>query len=373
VEEELEVVEVVVRVVEAVVDVGVADAGNESCAQSEMRNKLHQTDLQEGFKMHSSMTRLRNILNGSLNSLSSTLAVLLLTAGIASGAVSQQKSFPSPEEAVKALISAAKADDTKALLQILGPEAKSFIETGDAVSDRNSRENFVKSYEEANALEKVGDTKVILDVGKDKWPLPIPLVKESAGWRFDTKQGKEEILNRRIGRNELSVMQVALAYVDAQREYYMRDPDGDKLLQYAQKFISTKGKRDGLYWETKPDEEPSPFGALAAQARSEGYKAAGVKPIPYHGYYYKILTGQGPNAPGGAYDYLVRGKMMGGFAMVAYPAQYGQSGIMTFMVNHDGVIYQKDLGPNSASLAQAMTKFNPDKTWEIVRPPPPEN
>jgi hypothetical protein len=189
-------------------------------------------------------------------------------------------------------------------------------------------------------------------------------VKERAGWRFDTAEGKEEILNRRIGRNELDVIQVCLAYVDAQREYYRRDPDGDSLLQYAQKFFSTKGKRDGLYWESTPGEEESPLGLLVAEARAEGYKEGGGNPVPYHGYYYKILTGQGKDAPGGAYDYIVRGKMMGGFGMVAYPAQYGSSGITTFIVNHDGVVYQKDLGPKTAEIARSMTRFNPDKTWK---------
>jgi hypothetical protein len=226
-------------------------------------------------------------------------------------AAAKQRTFSSPEEGVKALIDAAKKNDTKGILEILGPEAKSIIESGDPVADRAAHEGFVKSYDEANKLVKSGDTKSILEVGKDDWPFPIPLVKENAGWRFDTKQGKEEIINRRIGRNELDVIQVCLALVDAEREYYQRDPDGDKLLQYAQKFISTKGKRDGLYWETKANEQPSPLGPLVAHARAEGYKGAGGKPVPYHGYYYKILTGQGKDAPGGAYDYLVRGKMMG--------------------------------------------------------------
>jgi hypothetical protein len=279
----------------------------------------------------------------------------------------KQKTFSSPEEGVKALMEAVKKNDTNTMLAILGPEAKSLIQSGDQVSDRAAGERFVKSYEESNKLVKSGDTKAVLEVGKDAWPFPIPLVKESAGWRFDTQEGKEEIINRRIGRNELDVIQVCLAVVDAEREYYQRDPDGDKLLQYAQKFISTKGKRDGLYWETKPGEQPSPLGPLVAHARGEGYKGAGGKPVAYHGYYYKLLTGQGKDAPGGAYDYLVRGKMMGGFGMVAYPAQYGSSGIMTFIVNHDGVVYQKDLGAKTASVAQSMTRFNPDKTWTPVK------
>jgi hypothetical protein len=284
--------------------------------------------------------------------------------GMAIAAPTSQQSFPSPETGVQALIDAAKHNDTKAMLQIFGPEAQSFINTGDPVSDRASRARFVEAYEEAHALVQSGDTTVILQVGKDAWPFPIPLVKESTSWRFDSREGKEEILNRRIGRNELDVIQVCLAYVDAQREYYMRNPRRLALPQYASKFMSTKGKRDGLYWATTADEPPSPLGPLLARARSEGYNPKAGKPTPYHGYYYKMLTGQGPKAPGGAYDYVVRGQMIGGFAMVAYPAQYGSSGIMTFIVNHDGVIYQKDLGPNTAALVQSMMKFNPDETWK---------
>jgi hypothetical protein len=288
--------------------------------------------------------------------------------GIAMGAAAKQKSFPSPEAGVQALMEAAKNNDTKTMLHILGPEAQSFINTGDPVSDRAIRARFVQAYEEAHALVPSGETKVILQVGQDEWPFPIPLVKGSTSWRFDTKEGKEEILNRKIGRNELDVIQVCLAYVDAQREYYMRNPQGEALLQYASKFVSTPGKRDGLYWATTADEPPSPFGPLVARARGEGYKREGSKPIPYHGYYYKMLTGQGSNAPDGAYDYVVRGKMIGGFAMVAYPAQYGSSGITTFIVNHDGVVYQKDLGPKTTAMAQSMTKFDPDETWEKFAP-----
>jgi DUF2950 family protein len=285
-------------------------------------------------------------------------------AGIAIGDAVRQQSFPSPEAGVQALIEAAKRNDTKSLLQVLGSEAQSFINTGDPVSDQASRTRFVQAYEEAHTLVQSGDRRVILQIGKDEWPFPIPLVKNSTSWRFDSREGKEEILNRRIGRNELDVIQVCLAYVDAQREYYRRNPQRLALLQYASKFISTKGKRDGLYWETTADEPPSPLGPLVAQARREGYKRTAGKPTPYHGYYYKILTGQGPNAPGGAYGYMVRGQMLGGFAMVAYPAQYGASGIMTFIVNHDGVVYEKDLGPRTAALAQSMTRFNPDETWK---------
>src|SRR5262245_51775237 len=292
------------------------------------------------------------------------LTLIFAMAQVALGAAPAQKVFASPEEASRALIDAAKAKDSKPLLDILGPEAKSFLDTGDAVSDRESRERFVKFYEESNSLVKSGDSKATLEVGKDKWPFPIPIVKESSGWRFDTKAGREEVINRRVGRNELDVIQVCLAFVDAENEYYRRNPLKEPLLQYAQKFLSTKGKKDGLFWETKSGEELSPFGSLVAQARAAGYTATAGKPTPYHGYYYKILTGQGANAQGGAYEYVVRGKMVGGFGMVAYPAQYGNSGVMTFVVSHDGVVYEKDLGPNTAQTAASMTKFNPDKTWK---------
>jgi hypothetical protein len=261
--------------------------------------------------------------------------------GIAMGAATQ-KSFPSPEVGVQALVDAAKRNDIDTMLQIFGVEAESFINTGDPVSDQASRERFVRAYEEAHTLVQSGDTRVILQVGKDEWPFPIPLVKDGTSWRFDAEEGQEELINRNIGRNELDVIQVCLAYVDAQREYYRRNPQRDALLQYAQRFMSTEGKRDGLYWETTADESPSPLGLFLVRARTKGYELTADHPTPYHGYYYKILTSQGPNAPGGTYDYVVRDVMIGGFAMVAYPAQYGSSGIMTFIVNHDGIVYQKD-------------------------------
>ena len=294
------------------------------------------------------------------------LMICLVSMGLVDLAmgVAEQQDFPSPEAGVQALVEAAKHNDTATMLQILGPEAASFISTGDPMSDQANRGRFVRAYEEANTLVPLGDTRVILQVGKDAWLLPIPLVKDSTSWRFDTEAGKEEILNRNIGRNELDVIQVCLAYVDAQREYYIRNPQQEALLHYASRFMSTQGKRDGLYWETTAAEPPSPLGPFLVRARAEGYEHTADKPMPYHGYYYKILTGQGPNAPGGAYDYMVRNQMIGGFAMVAYPAQYGASGIVTFIVNHDGVVYQKDLGPDTAAMAQAMMQFNPDETWE---------
>jgi hypothetical protein len=279
----------------------------------------------------------------------------------------RQKTFASPEEAARELVAAVKSGDSKAMLAVLGSDARTVIQSGDAVADRTARENFVKNYEDANKLEKAGESKVVLSTGKDDWPFPIPIVKAGEAWRFDTRAGKDELINRRIGHNELAVMKVALAYVDAQREYYLVNPQKDKLLQYAQKFVSTKGKRDGLFWPTKEGEPPSPLGPFFARARSEGYSkdaASSGNPVAYYGYHYRILKAQGPDARGGAYDYVVRGRMIGGFALVAYPASYGSSGVMTFIVNHDGVVYEKDLGPGTAGAAQKMTRFNPDKTWK---------
>jgi hypothetical protein len=276
-----------------------------------------------------------------------------------------QKSFASPEEAVSALVAAVKTDDQKEMLTILGPEGDELISSGDETADKVGREKFLNAYEDMNKLEKVSTNKVILHIGKDDWLLPIPIVKKNNTWSFDTKAAKEEILNRRIGRNELNVIEVLHAYVDAQREYASKDCKGDGAVEFAQKFVSTKGKHDGLYWEAKEGEEMSPLGPLVARAAKEGYaeKSAGINFSPYHGYYYKILNGQGKNATGRAYDYIVKGKMILGFALVAYPAQYVNSGIMTFIVNQEGIIYEKNLGKNTERIAKEMTKFDPDRTW----------
>lgn len=276
-------------------------------------------------------------------------------------AAPKQRTYASPEDAVKDLMAAAKAGDSKAMLAILGAGAKPIISSGDAVADRNGRERFVKSYEEAGKIERVGEVKAVLSTGKDGWPFPVPIVKGATGWRFDAKAGQEEIVNRRIGRNELAVMQVLQAYVDAQREYYVRNPQGDKLLQYAQRVASSKGKRDGLYFPTKAGERASPLGPGVDKAKAEGYSKADSG---YHGYHYRILKGQGPDARGGAYDYLAQGRMIGGFAMVAWPVNYGNSGVMTFLVNHQGVVFEKDLGPDTATAVQKIVKFNPDKSWK---------
>lgn len=293
--------------------------------------------------------------------------IILLSIPLQSyAAQAQQKTFASAEDAVKALIDAAKAANQEELMAIFGPAAKDVLSSGDAVEDREVRERFVRAYEAKHALVQDGDAKAVLQIGPHDWPFPIPIVKKNQQWSFDTKKGKEELNNRRIGRNELSTIQACLAYVDAQREYAAKDRDTDGLFEYAQKFVSTPGTKDGLYWEAKPGEEESPFGDLFARATREGYKKTDNKPVPYHGYFFKILKAQGKDAPGGAYDYIVKGRMIGGFGLVAYPANYGVSGVMTFVVNHDGIVYEKNLGKDTAKIAQAMKTFNPDKTWKKV-------
>ncbi len=299
------------------------------------------------------------------------VAAILLTCGAAQAAAPKQRTFAAPEEAVKALVEALKVNDTKVLSAIAGPGSKDLVASGDPVADAARRQQFASLYEQKNRLEHVGADKVVLYVGNDDWPFPIPLVKQGAAWRFDTAAGKQEVLARRIGANELNAIQVCMAYVDAQREYVLKDRDKDGLLEYAQQFVSDPGKKNGLYWEAKAGEAPSPLGPLMAAAQREGYGRGqpGGRPAPYYGYYYRILKAQGPRAPGGAYDYVVNRKMIGGFALVAYPARYGASGIMTFLVNHDGVVYETDLGKATEKLARAMKAFNPDETWRKVEAP----
>lgn len=297
-----------------------------------------------------------------------TFVVIIFTfTGSTAKAAAKQKGFATPEEAVKAVITAMKSNDNKELLAIFGVEAKAVMFSGDPVIDKQRRERFIHAYDQKNSLSKEGD-KMVVTVGEKDWPFPVPLVKKGDHWFFDTKAGKEEILNRQIGENELSTIQTMLAIVDAEREYAMKDRDRNGILEYAEKFRSDPGKKNGLYWETKEGEEPSPLGELVADARTEGYTMLGKdkKPMPFHGYYFRMLRKQGKHAPEGDFDYVVKGKQIGGFAVVAYPAKYGNSGVMTFMVNHDGVVYQKNLGKNTAGAARAMKAFDPDKTWEKV-------
>lgn len=281
-----------------------------------------------------------------------------------------QRTFATPEEAVNGLLVAAKTEDVRELLNILGPDAKEIISSGDEVADKNGRELFLRMYEENHDLARQGDARVLLEVGKDQWPFPIPIVKQAGTWRFDTREGKQEILDRRIGKNELSAIQACLAYFDAQREYAAKGGNGKGLPEYARKFLSEPGKKDGLYWEAREGEAQSPLGPLFAAAQERGYtrKTSGQRPSPYLGYYYRILTAQGKNAPGGVHSYLVNGRMIGGFALIAYPAQYGVSGVMTFMISHDGVVYEKDLGRKTGTVAAAVKAFDPDPSWRKVEP-----
>jgi len=280
-------------------------------------------------------------------------------------AATTQKYFESPQAGITALITAVKADDKSALLAIFGPEGIRLLSSGDSVADAHSRAVFIKAYDEANKLEFDGEKQATLIIGKHEWPMPIPLAKYADGWRFDTTKGADEILKRRIGRNELETIQVCLAIVDAEREYATREVDGDGVPVYAARFTSRPGKHDGLYWQTGENESPSPLGALLAAAADEGYARPGIfRRVPYHGYYFRILTAQGEHAPGGVQDYLVKGKMIGGFSVIAYPARYRISGIMSFLVNHDGVIYEKDLGQNTTAIAAKITTFNPGAGWK---------
>ncbi|HEY7165985.1 MAG TPA: DUF2950 domain-containing protein [Candidatus Binatia bacterium] len=316
--------------------------------------------------------RLKSVWRLACSFLGTALLVAIASSSVMSAATPQQKTFASPEEAVKAAITAAKANNDKELLAIFGPSAKDILFSGDAVADKQRRADFVAAYDQKNRLETQGEERILV-VGNDDWPLPFPIMKKGNAWLFDTERGRQEVLNRRIGGNELFTIQTLLAVVDAQREYAMKDRDKNGLLEYAQKFISDPGKKNGLYWETKAGEPESPMGPIMTQARSEGYRknpgADGMPstPPPYHGYYYRILTAQGKDASGGAYSYLVKGKMIGGFAIVAYPVQYGNSGIMTFIVNYDGKVFQKNLGPNTATVAKSMKEYNPDKTWTEVK------
>ena len=291
-----------------------------------------------------------------------TIAALLCAA--TSVAMAQQ-TFKTPEEAATALVNAAKSGDSKSIVTVLGPDGEDIVSSGDEVADAATRAKFIAAFDSKHTIAMEGDSKAIMVVGPDDFPLPIPLVRKDGLWRFDTAAGREEIVFRRIGENELDAIQSALAYVDAQDEYAEKDRTGAGVNTYAQRIISQPGKKDGLYWPTSQGEPPSPLGELIAEATKQGYRV-GAGRSPFHGYYFKILTKQGAAAAGGELEYIVNGKMIGGFALVAYPAEYRNSGVMTFIVNHAGTVFQKDLGPNTAQVAERMTAFNPDKTWRAV-------
>lgn len=277
-----------------------------------------------------------------------------------------QKTFATPEAASEALLQAFRGQDEEALLDIFGREHKELVVMTDKAAFHTAVEEAQRIAEEKLEWEEEGPDTRVLILGMEDWPFPIPLVKEAEGWRFDTAAGAEEILNRRIGENELEAIANCKAYVGAQVQYASRDRDGDEVLEYAQRILSTPGKKDGLYWEVEDEEgELSPFGSLLADAAAY-LEAQAAGKSPYKGYYYKILTSQGPNPPGGEYDYVINGNMIAGFALVACPADYGASGIMTFMVSHHGKVYEKDLGEKTHGIVRAMTAFDPDESWSRV-------
>jgi len=283
-----------------------------------------------------------------------------------------QEVFASPDDAVKALVLACISKDHADMDKIFGPARKDFV-TGDPVEDENDFNTFANAASERATLEERSADEAILHIGKDGWAFPIPIVKTTEGnkWYFDTVAGETEILARRIGANELQAIALCRTYVDAQREYASVDRDGSGVLKYAQRLKSNTGKQDGLYWPNEAGSKagPSPFGPLVAAAATEGYgpiSGSHTRPTAYHGYLFHVLKAQGPNAPGGAYDYVINGYMIAGFALVAYPAEYGKSGIMTFVVSHQGKVYQKDLGPNTQQLGDKMTRYDPDKSWTLV-------
>jgi hypothetical protein len=287
---------------------------------------------------------------------------ILLTGFLATRSFAQQpgqKTFPSAEAASKALASAAQNNDEKAMLDILGPDGKEIVSSGDATEDANSRANFAQKYDQMHRLMKEPDGMTTLYIGAENWPTPIPLVHKGNAWYFDTDAGKKEILYRRVGRNEMSAIRICQELVAAQKEYYSSQHN-----EYAQKIFSSEGQHNGLYWKAAEGESPSPIGPLVATAVAEGYtKGQDVAPTPYRGYYYRILTRQGKNGSGGAKDYIANGKMTNGFAFMAYPAEYRSSGVMTFIIGEDGVVYEKDLGKKTDAAAKNMKEYNPNSSW----------
>jgi len=311
------------------------------------------------------------------------LVALLASCALWAGPVSaagakppKQELFATPEAAVQALVQAANAVDQKKMTAIYGPDREKLL-SGDAVADANTLKRFAEGLAKSATLEKVDDAKFTLLVGDEHWPSPIPIVKDGRKWRFDTAAGLEELLNRQIGQNELSAIMTCRAYAVAQWEYYTeaRDTAQDGLAVYAQHFTSTPGKRDGLFWEVPEGGKPSPLGSLIAQERAEGYTAGMPKPpearkrSPYHGYFFRILKAQGPYAPGGKFSYVINGNMIAGYALIAYPDKWGSSGVMTFIVNQQGRVYEKDLGPDTTTLAAAITEYDPDPSWKRVQEP----
>ncbi len=294
----------------------------------------------------------------------SSIAIALIIAP--AGTANAQQKFKSPDDAVNALVTAVRSDSARDMMSVLGRESLEILFSGDPVADKKARDAFLVAYDLKHQVEKRGEGAAELIVGVSGWRLPIPLAQRDGSWVFDAAKGREEVLFRRIGRNELNAIQTMLAFVDAEKDYADMNPTGGRVVSYAQRIVSTPGTKDGLYWPSSANEPRSPLGAAMALATIQGYRPSGEQPTPYHGYYYKILTAQGPTAPGGALNYVINGKMVGGFAMVGWPAEYGNSGVTTFLVSHDGTLFQKDLGPGTARTASRMTAFSPDHTWKKV-------
>jgi hypothetical protein len=301
--------------------------------------------------------------SGSLPRAASLFAVTILATVSSTSVSPAQQAYRSPEDAAAGLAAAVKTGTRSALLKVLGRNGSDIVESGDDVADAEARQRFLSAYETKHSIKTEGNKTATLVLGNDDFPFPIPLVNYNTGWEFDAAAGRREILYRRIGRNELDAIQTALAFVDAQNEYAEKDR-GNGAGVYAQRIVSTPGKKDGLFW--RDDGDPSPLGELAEKASAEGYKASGDQSAPYHGYYFRILMGQGAGAPGGPLNYVVKGKMIGGFGLIAYPAEYGNSGVMTFMVNHAGTVYEKDLGNRTEAIAKRIYLFDPDQTWKKV-------
>jgi len=281
----------------------------------------------------------------------------------ATAAVAAAAGYASPEQAVNALVAAVRGGQPDAIEGVLGPGSRKLVQSGDPVADQHGRDDFVAAFTQHHAIETQSADRAVLQIGANDWPFPIPLRREGDVWRFDVRAGADEILDRRIGRNELNAINTCLAVVDAERDYASEDPMSRGIAVYARRFVSHAGKKDGLFWPASPGEPQSPLGPLMAEAQAEGYRG---RHAPYHGYYYKILVRQGPHASGGARDYVVKGEMIGGFALVAYPAKWGNSGVMTFMVNQEGIVYEKNLGRTTARIASRLTRFDPDKSWRVA-------
>jgi hypothetical protein len=308
--------------------------------------------------------------------MSALLAALLLASAslpAAAGATPAEapRAFATPEDAVRELADTAKAGELQRLIALFGPGGQDLVDTSDPVTGRHNREVFVAAFAEGWRLADIGPGRKELVLGNEAWPFPVPLVRGPAGWSFDTAAGKEEVLSRRIGRNELAVIRILGTYVGAQRAYASVGHDGKRAGLYARRFGSRPGRQDGLYWPAAPGQPRSPLGVLVAKASEEGYRRKeGEGPSPFHGYYFRILEAQGKAAKGGAAEYVVDGEMSGGFALVAWPVHYGATGIMTFIVNQDGIVYEKDLGPDTRSAVARLTRYDPDSTWQAVQQEP---